>query len=261
MVNDESLIIYTDGSSFSNPRKGGNGFKIKFPEKCKQKDRSFCPPGYNGATNNRMEIEACVLAVQKARRFLEEKRCFDNIIICTDSQYVVDNYKNAMFVWSLNGWRKREGAPVRNKSTWKNLVREMRNIRMIVDIRKVKGHSDDPDNREADKLAKRSAKRKSFSAAPGIIRRKKSPNSVQLGCVRMKNQELLIRIINSLGSVDGEHEYKYEVMDENSEYFQCIDQAWTKITLRPTHNYLTRFNDIQGYPQILEATEEIIANS
>ncbi|MDD3171641.1 MAG: ribonuclease HI [Bacilli bacterium] len=260
-INDDALIIYTDGSSFSNPRKGGNGFKIKFPEKCNQKDRSFCPPGYNGATNNRMEIEACVLAVQKARRFLEEKRCFDNIIIYTDSQYVVDNYKNAMFVWSSNGWRKREGAPVRNKSTWKDLVREIRNIRMIVDIRKVKGHSDDPDNKEADKLAKRSAKRKSFNTAPGIIRRKKSPNSVQLGCVRMKNQELLIRIINSLGPVDKEHEYKYEVMDENSEYFQYIDQAWTKITLRPNHTYLARFNDIQGYPQILEIIEEIITNS
>jgi len=255
-VDDEALIIHTDGSSFSSPRKGGTGFKINFPEKCNQKDRSFCPPGYNGATNNRMEIEACVFAIQQARRFLKENKCFNKIIIYSDSQYVVDNYKNAMFVWSSNGWRKKEGAPVRNKSTWKNLVREMRNIHMIIEIRKIEGHSDNPDNKEAHKLARRSAKRKAFNIAPSIIRRKKSPNSVQLGCVRMKNQELLIRIVGSLGMVDGEHEYKYEVMDKTSEYFENVDQAWTKITLKPTHTYLARFNDIQGYPQILEATEK-----
>ncbi len=86
---EEYLIIYTDGSSAPNPRRGGVGFRMIFPGGRK---RDFSPFGYVGATNNQMEIQACVLALREVVK-LEDLEGALGVVVCTDSQYVVDNYK------------------------------------------------------------------------------------------------------------------------------------------------------------------------
>jgi ribonuclease HI len=255
-LDENALIIYVDGSCLPKPRRGGIGFKFIFPSKCNKKDRNFCPVGYNGATNNQMELQACILAIKEARRFLKEKKCFDKIIIYSDSQYVVDNYISMMYR-SLKGWKTEDGAPIVNKPLWKDLVSNLRNASISIEIKKIKGHKDEG-NVEVDKLAKRSANRKSFnSLIPARPRRKISSSKIQEGSVKMKNQDLLIRITGSSGVVDGEHRYVYEVRNEESEYYGRVDKIWSKKVLRLTHVYLVKVNSNQKYPQIEEVIKEI----
>jgi len=250
--------MYTDGSSRSRPRTGGVGFKLKFPQKCGKEDRRFSSPGYKMANNNQSELQACILAIKEARRFLKKNKCFKKIIIFTDCQYIVNNCDNAKYRWSNNGWRKIGGAPIANVSLWKELISNLRNIGMTVLIKKVKGHAKDEDNKDVDRIAKRSSKRKAFnSLIPTIARRKLSPRSVQKSSVRMKNQEILIRIVTFLEVVKKEHRYKYEVVDEKSNYYQCVDEIYSKKILKPAHTYLVKVNDNQEYPQVVGVIKEI----
>jgi ribonuclease HI len=64
MLKENALNIYTDGSMLPSPRAGGIGIVFAVindagdVEIIKDRDR----PGYKGATNNQMELEACISA-------------------------------------------------------------------------------------------------------------------------------------------------------------------------------------------------------
>ncbi|HRH23357.1 MAG TPA: hypothetical protein PK295_01875, partial [Candidatus Magasanikbacteria bacterium] len=113
-----ALNIYTDGSSYSNPRTGGFGMLLVFPEHLNITDLPICPYGYQKATNNQMELKACSVALVES---LKLKRQWQRIIIHTDSSYVCNNYKRAIHQWSRNGWILASGAPVANVQLWKEL--------------------------------------------------------------------------------------------------------------------------------------------
>lgn len=263
-MEEDYLEISIDGSSLPSPRKGGIGCYFIFPEKCgKMKSRSFSPVGFFGATNNQMELKACIFALQKTKRLIKENQCIKGVLLCSDSQYFVQNYSKAIWEWPKNKWRYFSGAPVRNTILWKEfrlIYSGLRNMNIMIKIKKVKGHSSNQGNNEADKLAKKSAKKASKNNViiPTRLRRKKSPNSVSLGSVRMNNQDILIRIITSLEVVNNEHRYKYEVIDKTSEYFQNVDEIWSKKVLKVGHIYLVTVNSKQNYPQVVNIKKEII---
>jgi ribonuclease HI len=52
-----------------------------------------------------MELMACVLALRECNR-LKLASGKSRIVIRTDSLYIVENYKRAMFEWSKNRWFK-----------------------------------------------------------------------------------------------------------------------------------------------------------
>lgn len=71
-LDDRALNIFTDGSSYNHPRRGG--IDILFVDVDDNGDERLiehCPPGYRNATNNEMELAACVEALTEAmgRRF------------------------------------------------------------------------------------------------------------------------------------------------------------------------------------------------
>src|SRR5674476_981925 len=69
MLAENALNIYTDGSSFSSPRTGGIGMRLVLVDTCgRERVHDFCPPGYKGATNNQMELKACIMALSEAKR-------------------------------------------------------------------------------------------------------------------------------------------------------------------------------------------------
>ena len=259
MSNGDILEISGDGSSYSKPRRGGSGFWFNFPENCGEEPREFSPPGYLGANNNQMELFACISALKEARKFLKKNKCFKKIIIFTDSQYVSGNYKKAMFTWSQKKWLRSNGSPVANHNLWKELISNMRNIRMFVDIKYIKGHSRNEGNKMADKLAKKSAKRAINSPIiPTILRRKSSPYSVDIGSVKMLGQEILIKIVTSLGRISQKnYKYKYEVISKRSKFYQCVDIIYSPKILKPAHRYLVRVNKNQDYPRITKVIKEV----
>jgi ribonuclease HI len=68
MLHENALNIYTDGSMYSGPRAGGIGIIFVIindagdAEIVKESER----PGYKQSTNQEMELEACLVALEEA---------------------------------------------------------------------------------------------------------------------------------------------------------------------------------------------------
>ncbi len=191
------LYIYTDGSSFSNPRKGGLGILYVYLDELENERCIFLDEsGYKGATNNQMELMAVIEGLKK----IEKQNIpisYNSIEVRTDSRYVVDNKNNAIYSWSKNGWLNKAGKPIENAQLWKELIKSIKAANCRVDIKWVKGHSKDPNNKMVDKLAKQSAK--GFLNPPLTqikLRRKNSTKPTKVGSVEVKGQKVTIRIIN-----------------------------------------------------------------
>ena len=131
---DHALNIFTDGSSFNSPRSGGIGVRfVLIDPSGEEQVQDFEFAGYPNATNNQMELYACIMALKEAMK-LNLPSNITEVVIKSDSRYVVDNYKKAMFEWSKTRWRARSGRPVLNAEWWKELVKCIRKIGMRVEI-------------------------------------------------------------------------------------------------------------------------------
>ena len=137
------IRAWTDGACKDNPGKGGYGIFIIHPC-CKQE--KFCG-GMTNTTNNEQEL----LAVLKALTYLTRAdQPTKQIEILTDSSYVLNGVTKWMPNWIKKGWRTASGSPVKNVSLWQAISRlDLSNVIFT----KVKGHSGDVGNEEADRLA------------------------------------------------------------------------------------------------------------
>jgi ribonuclease HI len=97
-------------------------------------------------TNQRMELKAALEAIDT---YLAEK----NLTIVSDSAYLVNTMNNNWYKrWEKNGWRNVKGEKVANQDLWEGLsafLKENPNVR----FEKVKSHSGDFGNNQADALA------------------------------------------------------------------------------------------------------------
>lgn len=253
--NSQALIIFTDGSSYQHPRIGGFGMVFVFPEELNKEPILICPPGYYKATNNQMELKACSAALLEASKM---DRCWQSIIINTDSQYVCGNYKNAMYSWSKNKWMRRNGAPVLNADLWKELIKNIQKVGVFVEICWVKGHAKSEYNKMADKLAKESAKRANKAPlAPASIRRKKSNKKTELGSVKMLGQKITIRIIETKSLKKGLSRHRYEVISKKSLYCGNVDFIYSEKLLRAGHEFYVLLNNDQNYPRVEKVYRDI----
>lgn len=140
----KEVILYTDGSCLKNPGgAGGIGAILRFGNHSKTVQE-----GFRSTTNNRMEM----LAVIRGLDLLNQK-C--NVMIFTDSQYLI----NGMTLW-IKGWRKRgwklaNGERVKNVDLWQELDAAISGHR--VRWTWVKGHAGNPDNELCDMMARSAA--------------------------------------------------------------------------------------------------------
>ena len=259
-MEENALNIYTDGSSFQHPRKGGVGILYIYIDRLGNEIRKEFPlNGYQDATNNKMELNACILALENIPYF-GDNITYKDIYIFSDSKYVICNVQNAMFTWPKNKWCKSGGGPVLNASLWKKLIKEMQNTKKRVYFRKVKGHAKDQNNKKVDKLAKESAKNATNKPiSVHKLRRKISKEKTQIGSVHLNGQRLTIRIIDSeYLKVQKTYRYRYEVMSKASEYFGCVDFLVTNLNVNPGHVYYVKMNTNQSNPGIDKIYKEII---
>ena len=182
-------------------------------------------------------------------------------MIWTDSQYLVDGYQAARFKWPANRWMTSDGNPVAHADQWKDLVKAADRIGLPVRVEWVKGHKSSPYNKQADKLAKASARAAIHGPqTPAKVRRKKSPHSAKRGSVEMKGQRLTIRIIEELAQPEQRMvRFKYEVMSKASPYHQRVDYIWDQegSPLRAHHSYRVRVNDDVQRPRIVKVFGEV----
>jgi len=259
MITEDALNIYTDGSSFNSPRKGGIGIRyITVDSYGNEHIQNSFFPGYKGATNNQMELQACIQALKEALQ-LQLISNVNRIFIFTDSLYVVDNYKRAMFNWSANKWFSQSGKPVINADLWKDLLKVMKKIRKNVEFKWVKGHSKNIHNKAVDKMARASAKLAVKEPLSHVnVRRKISSKSVDQGSVTMKGQRISIRIITcEYLRVQNIWKSKYEVISKNSRYCGNVDFIFCKQLMGAGHSYYVRVNDDTVNPWVVQIFREI----
>lgn len=135
----KQLVIYTDGACRGNPGPGGWGALLEYGE-----HRRHLKGGEPATTNNRMELMAAISALESLR-----EPCA--VTLCTDSTYVMQGLRDWLPAWKKRGWRTADRKPVKNQDLWQRL--EAAAGRHQVEWQWVKGHSGNPGNESADRLA------------------------------------------------------------------------------------------------------------
>ena len=259
VIFEDALNIYTDGSSFENPRRGGMGIRyIVVNVEGHAEIHDEMPTGYKQVTNNEMELLACVIALREIpAEFLSPT--ISRIVIFTDSQYVRNYYNRAVWIWPKQGWRNQHGRPIENVEIWKDLVKELKKSSLPVRLKWVKGHSQNVHNSAVDKLARKSAN--GYLNEPltvTSVRRKKSDQSVSIGSVLMEGQELNIRIITDKRMRPQKvWRYKYEVLQCDSPYVGYVDIIYSEHLLRAGHSYRVQVSEKPMNPEVVEVIEEL----
>jgi ribonuclease HI len=136
----EKIVIYTDGGCRGNPGIGGWGVWLRY----KDHDKKLKGSELN-TTNNKMELTASIRALQAL------KSNDITVDLYTDSKYVIQGINEWIDAWKAKDWKTTNKKPVKNVYLWKKL--DTLNQKFSVDWYWVKGHSDDPGNDMADRLA------------------------------------------------------------------------------------------------------------
>ena len=90
------IKIYTDGSSIGNPGPGGYGIVMLVDNEDYKKEFS---QGFNLTTNNRMELLSLIIALEK----IKKDEC--DVVVDSDSKYVLDSIKFITETFNLSKWR------------------------------------------------------------------------------------------------------------------------------------------------------------
>ena len=133
------IEIFTDGACRGNPGKGGWGVMIR--------SNGLEESLYGGnisTTNNIMELTAAI----KALEYIPDN---SNVVLTTDSKYVMQGITEWIKNWKIRDWKTASKKPVLNKELWKRLD-SLTNLHSI-EWKWVKGHSGHRENEIADQLA------------------------------------------------------------------------------------------------------------
>ena len=138
------VTIHTDGCCLGNPGDGGYGIVIQQGGR-----RAELSAGFSNTTNNRMELLACIVA-------LETLTGTESAVIYSDSKYVVDAMRKGWVKrWRRNGWMRNKKDPALNVDLWERMLAQCEQRQ--VDFRWVRGHSGNTENEKCDRLAKEAA--------------------------------------------------------------------------------------------------------
>ena len=135
----KQVRAFTDGACSGNPGPGGWGAVLQFGDHERE-----LRGGAADTTNNRMELTA---AIEALKALSEPCR----VSLTTDSKYVKDGITQWLANWKRNGWKTAAKKPVKNQDLWQALDHE--SSRHEIDWCWVKGHSGQPENERADRLA------------------------------------------------------------------------------------------------------------
>jgi len=133
------VIIYTDGGSDPNPGIGGWAAILRFGEH--EKVLTGNDPD---TTNNRMELQAAIEALQALKRPCE-------IAFYTDSEYLRKGITQWIEDWAAKNWQKK-GKPIPNADLWQTLWPLVKKHQ--IEWHWVKGHAGNRYNERVDQLAR-----------------------------------------------------------------------------------------------------------
>lgn len=134
-----AVVIHTDGACRGNPGPGGWGAVLRYGE-----HERVMKGGEPDTTNNRMELTAAIEALAALKRP-------SRVVLRTDSTYVKNGITEWLPAWKSRNWRTAARKPVKNADLWQRLESEA--ARHEIDWQWVRGHTGDPGNEAADRLA------------------------------------------------------------------------------------------------------------
>lgn len=137
--------IFTDGACKGNPGPGGWGALLRMGKH--EKELSGSDPD---TTNNRMEMTAVIRALNALTEPCE-------VMLHTDSRYVIDGITKWVHGWQRKGWVNASKQPVRNADLWHELIAAAQRHRVTWEW--VRGHNGHVENERADRLASDAALR------------------------------------------------------------------------------------------------------
>ena len=146
--------IYTDGACSGNPGPGGWGTLIEFAD-----GQAHELGGHDKATtNNRMEMQAAIAALEFLLEFYGESNVSSSsIILHTDSEYLKNGITKWIKGWKRKGWKTSAGKPVLNKDLWQQLdelTQSLSSTDLTIDWRYVRGHAGNFGNERCDAIAR-----------------------------------------------------------------------------------------------------------
>jgi ribonuclease HI len=142
---EREVEIFTDGACSGNPGPGGWGCVLLY-----NGHRRELSGGDRSTTNNRMELQAVIAAMEVLKR-----PC--RVIIHTDSVYVMKGMTEWLAQWKRRNWRTAGRQAVKNVELWQRLEQVLAPHK--VRWRWIKGHSGVAENERADELARRAIPR------------------------------------------------------------------------------------------------------
>ncbi len=134
------IEIFTDGACSGNPGPGGWAAILRAGSHEKE-----ISGGEPLTTNNRMEMQAAINALSALRQPSQ-------VVLYTDSRYLLDGITQWLPRWKARGWKTADNKAVKNEDLWRALDTQTQRHR--VEWRWVRGHSDHVENERADVLAR-----------------------------------------------------------------------------------------------------------
>lgn len=145
MIFKNSLLIFSDGACSGNPGPGGWAAVIATPDGQVKELGGSSPE----TTNNRMEMVACLKALQSVQKREGE------VYFYTDSTYVIRGITQWIWGWKKRGWKNAEGGEVSNRDLWEELFRMVmdRGSENKIHWKYSRGHVGTPGNERCDEIA------------------------------------------------------------------------------------------------------------
>jgi ribonuclease HI len=255
-----AVQISVDGSCYPNEgRKAGYAGTIVYPGDDTEHQAIF--QGFEESTINRMELSACVAAMQWVREQALTQRGYARVQIFSDSQYVVNGQTSAPF-WQRAKWRNSSGRPIENSDLWKDFLSAKAKAGIRVDICKVANKSTSLLKR-VDKLAKAAAKsfpRKDRGLVVGKVGRAKIKGPSTL--FPATNQVVVVHIVGSrtVGPTR-ENRFVVEIFDESTRMYlskhvaYCTPEIGAQLHRR--RGFRVQMNGDPKYPQMIQVLEEV----
>lgn len=147
----EAIVhAFTDGACLGNPGPGGWAALLRA-----RGTEKLLAGGEPDTTNNRMELLAAIHALEALTRPCE-------VLLTTDSRYVMQGIESWVPKWRANGWRTADRQPVKNQDLWQRLSAAVERHR--VRWQWVRGHAGHAENERVDQAARAQAQRYKESA-------------------------------------------------------------------------------------------------
>jgi ribonuclease HI len=258
-LDPHAVQISVDGSCFPlDGRKSGYAGVVVYPEDPIEHEVIF--QGFEESTINRMELSACIAAMEWVRDEQIGRR-YGRVQIFSDSQHVVDHQFSAPS-WQKRGWRTASGRPIENWDLWKEFLSRKAKAGVRIDVIKVENKST-PLLKRVDKLAKAAAKshpRVDRGLRVGKVGRAKIKGPATM--FPAADQLLIVRVVGSKAvGRTRENRFVFEVFDESSATYVSKHFAYCTpaigAQLHRQRGFRVKMNNNPDYPQIIEVVEEV----